>query len=110
MKNKLVDLNNHLFAQLERLGDEDLSAEQLEQEVNKMVISDYHRAFVETFGRHDVKLVNLNQLRMSKGVTTITFGTNEPIDPKGTVRLGLIVWMDRKRVADLIAADKAGRT
>lgn len=35
MKNKLVDLNNHLFAQLERLGDEDMSAEKLEQEVKR---------------------------------------------------------------------------
>ena len=35
MKNKLVDLNNHLFAQLERLGEEGLSAEQLEQEVKR---------------------------------------------------------------------------
>lgn len=33
MKNKLSDLNNHLFAQLERLSEEDLTAEQLEQEV-----------------------------------------------------------------------------
>ena len=32
MKNKLADLNNHLFAQLERLGEEDLTAEQIEQE------------------------------------------------------------------------------
>lgn len=32
MKNKLSDLNNHLFAQLERLGEEGLSAEQIEQE------------------------------------------------------------------------------
>ena len=35
MKNKLVDLNNHLFAQLERLGEENLTAEQLEQEVKR---------------------------------------------------------------------------
>lgn len=35
MKNKLVDLNNHLFAQLERLGEEGLTAEQLEQEVRR---------------------------------------------------------------------------
>lgn len=32
MKNKLSDLNNHLFAQLERLGEEGLSSEQIEQE------------------------------------------------------------------------------
>jgi hypothetical protein len=35
VKNKLTDLNNHLFAQLERLSDEDLTAEQIEQEVNR---------------------------------------------------------------------------
>lgn len=35
MKNKLVDLNNHLFAQLERLGDEDLSPDDLEKEVQR---------------------------------------------------------------------------
>ena len=33
MKNKLSDLNNHLFAQLERLSDEDLTMEQIDKEV-----------------------------------------------------------------------------
>ena len=32
MKNKLADLNNHLFAQLERLSEESLTPEQIEQE------------------------------------------------------------------------------
>lgn len=35
MKNKLADLNNHLFAQLERLGDEDLTPEQIDQEAKR---------------------------------------------------------------------------
>ena len=33
MKNKLTDLNNHLFAQLERLSDEELSQEGMEKEL-----------------------------------------------------------------------------
>lgn len=32
MKNRLSDLNNHLFAQLERLSEEGLTAEQIDQE------------------------------------------------------------------------------
>lgn len=35
MKNKLSDLNNHLFAQLERLSDEDLSGDKIDQEVER---------------------------------------------------------------------------
>lgn len=35
MKNKLSDLNNHLFAQLERLGNEALAGEQLAAEIER---------------------------------------------------------------------------
>lgn len=34
-KNTLSDLNNHLFAQLERLGDEDLTQEDLQKEMER---------------------------------------------------------------------------
>ena len=35
MKNPLNDLNNYLFAQMERLNEEDLSEEKLETEVKR---------------------------------------------------------------------------
>lgn len=34
-KNRLTDLNDHLFAQLERLGSENLSADQIEAEAKR---------------------------------------------------------------------------
>lgn len=34
-KNTITDLNNHLFEQLERIADEDLTTDQLNQEINR---------------------------------------------------------------------------
>jgi hypothetical protein len=35
MKNKLEDLNNHLFSELERLGEENLKGESLQEEIER---------------------------------------------------------------------------
>lgn len=35
MKNTLSDLNNHLFAEMERLSDEDLKGEELDTEIER---------------------------------------------------------------------------
>lgn len=47
-KNKLSDLNDHLFAQLERLGEEDMTAEKLELEVKRAeAITDLAKGVVD---------------------------------------------------------------
>lgn len=39
----------------------------------------------------------------AKKGTKITFGTEQPVNLNGTEKLGLVVWLDRKLVADAIA-------
>lgn len=49
MKNKVSDLRNHMFAALERLGDDNLSDEALKKEIEKSkAISEVGKVIVES--------------------------------------------------------------
>jgi hypothetical protein len=49
MKNKISDLRNHMFAQLERLSNEDLSPEDMQKEIERAkAISEVGKVIVES--------------------------------------------------------------
>lgn len=49
MRNKNSDLRDHMFAQLERLNNEDLTGEELEKEINRArAISEVGKVIVES--------------------------------------------------------------
>lgn len=67
---------------------------------------------IAKYGDERVHFQNLDldadNLQMSNGITKITFGTTQPLNPQGTDMLGLVVWLDRGEVKRLIAEEKAG--
>ena len=64
---------------------------------------------IAVYGDDKVEFQNLDQcatsLNMGKQHTTITFGTPQRLDLNGTQKLGLVVWLDRKRVAEITQKD-----
>lgn len=58
------------------------------------------------FQNLDHSLINLN---MNNGASKITFGTEQTVNLDGTTKLGLVVWLDRDRVAELMTAAKSVR-
>lgn len=62
---------------------------------------------IEEYGDDSVQFQALDGCAISmkydhKKGTTITFGTPESVGPNGTKKMGLVVWMDRDRVAEII--------
>lgn len=66
---------------------------------------------IAAYGDDKVRFQNLDRCADSlnytaKSGTKITFGTEQALTPEGTEKLGLVVWMDRARVKEIIAATK----
>lgn len=61
-------------------------------------------------GDDNVQFQNLDHsttaLNMRDGVSTITFGTEQPITLTGTEKLGLILWLDRDAVKAAITGEQ----
>jgi hypothetical protein len=70
MKNTLGDLNNHLFAQLERLSDEDLTGEKLVEEINRANSITRVAHQVISNGSLVLKAINAADNRLDADLTT----------------------------------------
>lgn len=80
MQNKLIDLNNHLFAQLERLSDEDVTGEELQQEINRSkAISSISKNIVDnaTLQLDAVKLQAEHGRTITKGIPQELLGNKD---------------------------------
>lgn len=66
---------------------------------------------IAEYGDDQVQFQNLDQsaetLNMNNGITKITFGTEQLITPEGMEKLGLVVWLDRKRVAEIVEKERS---
>ncbi|WP_143314247.1 hypothetical protein [Clostridium sp. HBUAS56017] len=73
MRNKLGDLNNHLFAQLERLGDEELTGEELKDEILRAkAVTDVAATIID----------NANTVLNAKKLQAVTLGRSNVTIPK----------------------------
>jgi hypothetical protein len=66
---------------------------------------------ITAVGDENVGIQNLDQCAIdlnwsAKKGTKITFGTDQVLTPEGLPKLGMVVWLDRKAVADALAKAK----
>jgi hypothetical protein len=83
MKNKITDLRDHMFAQLERLGAEDITPEQLATEIERAkAISEVGKVIVESAKTEVLHLKLTGKLQDNKPKFL-----NEPIEEANVVPL-----------------------
>lgn len=66
---------------------------------------------IANYGDDKIRFQNLDHCAEDlkydhKKGTRITFGTDVPLDLKGTKQLGFVVWFDRERVDAILAEGK----
>lgn len=84
MKNKIDDLRNHLFAQLERLGDETIKGDDLKEEIQRAkAVSEVSAQIVDTARAENERL---KLLKRSPGSDFMPAG--ELINEEGLPALG----------------------
>ena len=81
MRNTLVDLNNHLFEQMERLNDDELTDEQLEKEIKR---ADAMKDIAS-------QIINNAQIVLKATELNIEYSRNEVTVPK------MLIGMDDKK-------------
>ena len=79
MKNKLTDLNNHLFEQMERLNDEELSEEELQKEITRSkAVTDVAKSIISNGQLMLNAQKHLDEYgKNSSGVNPILIGNDE---------------------------------
>lgn len=67
---------------------------------------------IARYGDSRIKFQNLDEcardLNMTKNGTRISFVTEQRVNLKGTEQLGLVLWLDRDAVAEIVKQSKAG--
>lgn len=81
-KNKLIDLNNHLFAQLERLSDEENVGDKLVEEIERSrAISTIARGIIDNAGLALKAQIAINEGMIKRA--PLMLGTADPEEGAG---------------------------
>lgn len=85
-KNKIEDLKNHLFAQLERLNDEEVSPEEMKNEIDKTKA-------IESMAK---QIIDIEKLAIDKANVIISAVENDLITLKHLGGLNNILGIEEK--------------